>query len=534
MVERSRRSVLAIGTAAATGGLLASVGTTGADDGCCQSVATGSDGWSSYRGNTSNTAFVETDAFPELDDVAWEYEETGSVAAVDGGVFLRTDDGDVHALNAETGDLEWKLEDLDAVGTPAVEGETVYVSGERLTAIDGGTGDVLWEMAFDEDDGASPTVADGTVYVAAGGSLYAVDAEDGSLAWNHDRIELEVYDEETGEGETAERPFATQPVTVDDDTVYAPVSPSGFVALDAATGDTLWTADLIRGGDLVIPTDDGVYVSGFEGGHRQSESHLAEYDGEPEPIGPTRLQKYVPRFGTSSEAFATSGEVRLITAAEGRRLEAWDVEREAFRWAYDDLGELGLFRAPVIAGDTAIVSYHPPSMAEDEQNNEEARTFGAEPAILGLDLENGSPKWVLPHEAVGDVDDPLSDGELPYAVSDDTLYVSTDTLVAVRSSEDIPTDDGEADDESGDDGATDGDTTTDDTDSEADRDSDEPDTGLETDAPENDSQTDTENESEPDGGTDEAPGFTTGAGLVGGGLTLEWLRRRATTDESAE
>ncbi|ELZ21536.1 pyrrolo-quinoline quinone [Haloterrigena salina JCM 13891] len=34
--------------------------------------------------------------------------------------------------------------------------------------------------------------------------------------------------------------------------------------------------------------------------------------------------------------------------------------------------------------------------------------------------------------------------------------------------------------------------------------------------------------------TDGAPGFSAGAGLVGGGLTLEWLRRRVTADESAE
>lgn len=37
-----------------------------------------------------------------------------------------------------------------------------------------------------------------------------------------------------------------------------------------------------------------------------------------------------------------------------------------------------------------------------------------------------------------------------------------------------------------------------------------------------------------DDDTDGSPGFTAGAGLLGGALDLEWLRRRDDADEPAE
>lgn len=242
MTERTRRTILATGAAALTSGALASIGTVSADARSRSSAAAESSGWTSHRGTAANTAFVETDAFPELGAVAWEYDETGDVVAADDWVFLRTDDGEVHALDAAAGDLKWKRTELEAAETPAIADGTVFVAGNRLTALDGATGDVLWKVPFDEGESVgSPTVADGTVYVGADGSLYAVDARDGSIVWRHDSIEVTAFVGELQDGEEEERQFAAHAVAVADGTVYAPTSSSGFVALDAVSGNTLWT-----------------------------------------------------------------------------------------------------------------------------------------------------------------------------------------------------------------------------------------------------------------------------------------------------
>ena len=579
--------MLAIGATALTGGILTTVGTSSADEECpCPPAPMDANGWSSHRGTAANTAHVETDAFPHLETTAWAYEQTGAVAAVDDWIYVRTDDGEVHALDAADGDREWKHADLDATGTPAVADGAVYVAGEQLTALDGATGDVLWERSFDEGESvASPTVADETVYVVADGSLYAVDAHDGSIVWQHDTIELGVYDE-TEDGATAVRSFAANPVSVAHGTVYASTSPSGFVALEAASGDTLWTTDLQTGGELLLPTEDGIYVDRFEAGHMAGEAYRTAYRDEPEDVGPSSRQESADPF-TESNAFATSDTVRIVVSEDGQHLKAWDYERDEFRWTYEYLSEPLLFQWPVIAGDTAIVAYHPPSMSDDEKEavidgsgteSSALEVFGTEPAIIGVDLADGSKQWVLPAKTLEGFD--IAGDEFPYVVSEDTLYVNAEKLIAVRSADAV--DDGETDSDASTDeesqdaeseAETADETSGDERESEADRDSDELDAASGTDGPEKNSETDvadennssgitnesesvgTANESEPSvtqnesgsAGTanesesadapdenDPVPGFTTGAGLVGGGLTLEWLRRRATTDESTE
>ncbi|ELY54487.1 pyrrolo-quinoline quinone [Natronolimnohabitans innermongolicus JCM 12255] len=534
--------------------MLASVGTSGADEECCESVLVESNGWSSYRGTAANTAYVETDTFPEPETVAWTYayEESDAVAAVDDRVYVRIDD-ELHALDAVDGNRRWKTTVAGATGTPAVADEAIFVAGERLTALDGRDGDVLWEVSVNGSGSMTdPVIADGTVYAVAAESLYAVDARDGSIDWHHDDIELEAFVEHGEDGEEEVRSFASNPVAVADGTVYASTSPEGFVALDADSGDRLWTTDLRTGGDLVVPTADGVYVSGFEAGHTAGEAHRTEYEGEAEPVGPGRLDESADRF-VESTAFATSGEVRFVVSEDGRHLAAWDHDREEFRWTYDDFGEHGLFQWPLIVGDTAVVSYAPTGSEEELDGFEETAEFGTESAILGIDLEDGSERWSIPTAPLEGFD-PSSEG-FPYVVSGNALYVAADELVAIRPSADDDgdesdadgaddedeTDDGETDDDGGDaptdDEPGDEDTdelSADDSDGETDRDDDtEPGTGRGTDDTESNGTADGSGSDASDE-SDGTPGFTTGAGLLGGGLTLEWLRRRATADESTE
>jgi outer membrane protein assembly factor BamB len=152
-------------------------------------------------------------------------------AVVDGAVYVTGDRGGrgadppevtrVHALDAETGERQWRYE-VGGVGAPSpvVAGETVYVSdyegGLRAVADDDGT--ERW--TFDVDDhGGTPTVHDGTVYLAGPTTLYALDAADGGVRW---RVDCE-SDAATPAGTT--------------DALYA-VLDGRLTAVDPSTGET--------------------------------------------------------------------------------------------------------------------------------------------------------------------------------------------------------------------------------------------------------------------------------------------------------
>ncbi|SDR02490.1 outer membrane protein assembly factor BamB family protein [Natronobacterium texcoconense] len=109
----------------------------------------------------------------------------------DGSVFVGTaaDESGVAALSAETGERRWTRMDDDAVvpsGTAVADGTVYYAAMDRLVARDAATGDSIWTIdgsdSSDEDHvyRGVPTVAGDTLYVT-GTSLFAVDREAGEL-----------------------------------------------------------------------------------------------------------------------------------------------------------------------------------------------------------------------------------------------------------------------------------------------------------------------------------------------------------------
>ena len=185
----------------------------------------------------------------------WQYEAGGiGSQAVSGGVIsVRGWDGQLHTLDAVTGDLRWRYELDEPVVFPGVVSETVVcvVSGCFVYGFDADTGDLLWQFdtgcaEFERE--APPVLSDGVLYLASTwGSVYALNTNTGDLLWRFDA----------------------------DDTVrFSPVSSDGVVyfasllygyAVDAVTGDLIWRFDA---DELIWPSpvvSDGVayFVSEF-------------------------------------------------------------------------------------------------------------------------------------------------------------------------------------------------------------------------------------------------------------------------------
>lgn len=118
-----------------------------------------------------------------------------SPSVSNGAVYFGSGDGNVYAVDAETGDLRWKFKTGDVVhASPAVAGGRVFVGSwdSFFYALDASTGKVVWKYQGGTDDfihnqvgfQSSPSVTGNTVYVGCRDSnLYAFDAATGKPLW---------------------------------------------------------------------------------------------------------------------------------------------------------------------------------------------------------------------------------------------------------------------------------------------------------------------------------------------------------------
>ncbi|WP_227353638.1 outer membrane protein assembly factor BamB family protein [Haladaptatus salinisoli] len=166
-----------------------------------RSPATASDDWTSHRADEGRTGST-TDSGPTpyaTEDWNASFDaraEAGPVVANGTAYAAVTTDADlpatgrVVAYDAESGEKRWTTGKVGAAtGSPAVSSDTVYVSTRGtnadgyenyggLYALDADTGDVKWRV--EDAPRGSPVVADGVVYVGS----TAYDAETGEKLWH--------------------------------------------------------------------------------------------------------------------------------------------------------------------------------------------------------------------------------------------------------------------------------------------------------------------------------------------------------------
>lgn len=253
-----------------------------------------------YASGSGGAALYALDPVSETLD--WQYGAFDSASAPAAGpesVVVGAESG-LHCVDAATGERRWRVDGLSFdTRPPAVAGDAVYASGyhyeddpsddrvavvavdlstgerrwrvevvpssfcvadgqvllgEPVRALDAASGAELWRPGDHEALGQGVAVRDGRLYAPSGRTVAAFDAADGTVLWTF-----------AGEREAFRAP------AVADGTVYLTSIPtehgrSSVVALDAATGDRRWRADLgacqgaapAVGSDLVyVPTGHG-------------------------------------------------------------------------------------------------------------------------------------------------------------------------------------------------------------------------------------------------------------------------------------
>jgi outer membrane protein assembly factor BamB len=261
---------------------------------------------SMFRGEASHTGVYTGPAPHEFHRIKWKFPTgdriVSSPVIQDKTLYFGGDDGNVYAVDAETGRQIWKRATGGPVSsTPAVANGIVYVGSYdgKFYALDAHTGALKWKFATDgerrfEAKGlhgmqpknqtiadafdiflSSPVIAQNTVYFGSGdGNLYALDAATGDLRWKFKTGDvvhaspafangvlffgswdsyLYAVDAKTGKEKWrfhgGEDPlihnqvgFQSSPAVVDG-VIYTGCRDAQLYALDAATGKEKWRFD---------------------------------------------------------------------------------------------------------------------------------------------------------------------------------------------------------------------------------------------------------------------------------------------------
>ena len=186
----------------------------------------------------------------------------GGLAFGSGRLFVSTGYGTLTALDPATGGVIW-VQELDAPGTsaPTVVGDLAYVVSRDSTAwvIDVANGRIRYQVNGIPSDtsyggGAGPAVsADLAVFPFPSGEVTGVFPEGGIQRWSQI-----VSGDRPGQAYGTLTDIAGDPV-IDGDRVYVGNFTGVTVAIDAASGERIWTAGEGASGP-VWPAGDSVFM----------------------------------------------------------------------------------------------------------------------------------------------------------------------------------------------------------------------------------------------------------------------------------
>ena len=225
-------------------------------------IPTAANDWPQAGVDATNLASASADQFASSESPApaWKYvagSPIGAPPAVVGNrLYLTSEDGNVAALDRDTGDLIWQYESrLTAAITPAVADGLVFVVFRPglVSALEAGTGAVVWSRRLRTASLPSPTVADGRLYVAESDKnrLLALDAATGDTLWEYRLSDWVIATPAIIDGKVI--------ATANDAKVHVINAETGRRRMIYDAGRSRW----VRGGPLV--SDDLLHFSSFNG-----------------------------------------------------------------------------------------------------------------------------------------------------------------------------------------------------------------------------------------------------------------------------
>jgi len=174
-------------------------------------------------------------------------EFTSAAAVHDGTVYLGSQSGNtgVVALDANTGEEQWRVSTDAVTGGPVVDDDLVIVQTHGLVTALETDGTERWAFNL-VGDRPGPVAVDGEhVYVSGGEMLYAM-TRDGKESWRN-----EAFDGRIGAPTAA----GDSVLATDDDQIRS---------LSATNGDEDWSTAADRVGELIV-APEAMFISGASG-----------------------------------------------------------------------------------------------------------------------------------------------------------------------------------------------------------------------------------------------------------------------------
>jgi len=204
-------------------------------------------------------------------DLVWKYTTGGSIedspAVANGMVYIESDNGYVYCLNAKTGSLKWEAfigsnlqftyANLVLTSSPVVSNGMVYIGSldGYLYALNANTGDVVWKASAGGPIECSPAYDDGAVFFTSQqpteGMLFSLNANTGSAIWS---LPLPYQYSFVGGTEMLGSPSIANGV------VYASSDWGAYYAVNETTGKVIW--DFINPVAIEFIVSSPIYVNG--------------------------------------------------------------------------------------------------------------------------------------------------------------------------------------------------------------------------------------------------------------------------------
>ncbi|MFA9416035.1 PQQ-binding-like beta-propeller repeat protein [Natrinema sp. HArc-T2] len=352
--------------------------------------------WNQYKGDSQHSGLRRDLEGPTRVTDAWTVDLVGSPGSPvcdHDTVYVGTTRGNCYALEAETGHRRWGFETTAATdATPVVTRDRLYVgAGDgTISALDPATGEVAWQTGLPGSLASALAFADGRLYAGHADGLTALEAETGTELWTYETESAvaatpAVADgRDVDRGRSADSPLSEpdEPTLLEDDRlsepdqqwiderVFAATADGTVVALEAETGEAVWTAP--TGGAVVAgPTiaADRVYVADDAG-------TMLALDAA---TGQTWFTYEIQAGFTTSPTVLTVAETAFVGAGDGYcHVTDTTVGRRKLRgWLFSQKGiELdGPVRScPVVVGDICCVG-------------------DATGSIYGIDVDDADPQW---------------------------------------------------------------------------------------------------------------------------------------------
>lgn len=241
-----------LGVAVGTGASFAS-GASATDPALRQATGT----WGQFQYDDANTGHSPTNGGPTAEvgsrlsvDLG---RKAGTAPAVAGDlVYASNSDDTLYAIDRIEGDVRWSTSKQFSDAWPSVYGNTVYLPGSSVTALDPATGEQRWSTPV--EGSAHGVVQQGSTVVAAGRSgVTVIDAESANVRWHDDSVTT----------------WREPPAVVGDDVFAVGSSTGTIVSLHAGGGGRQWLRHFegpapggptVADGLVIVPGDGAVHA----------------------------------------------------------------------------------------------------------------------------------------------------------------------------------------------------------------------------------------------------------------------------------